>query len=266
MESKKSFGQNFLMDQQVVEDLINAAEIRSENTVLEVGAGTGTVTRALARRAGKVIAVELDRDLIPTLKENLKDFPNVEIVNADILQYIDTLKQTPNPTTFNVVGSIPYQITSPLIHRLLVMKQRPKAIALIVQKEVAEKIVAAPPRATYLSNFVANFGEAKIIKIIKPGSFRPQPKVESAIIRIQIYDKPNVPDHKRLVGILHRGFTQPRKMLKHNFPTELLEKTGIPSHLRPASLSKEDWRNLYRELSQTRERSKSRRGVGTWRY
>jgi len=260
VEPKKSLGQNFLVDQNVVRDLIDAAKIGKKDVVLEVGAGTGTVTKRLAQTAGKVIAVEFDRDLIPALRRNLSSFKNVEILNADILDVnFNDLDH------FKVVGAIPYQITSPLIHKILHSSNRPKSITFVVQKEVAEKIAAAPPDATYLSNFVANFGEARIIKVIKPGAFSPQPKVDSAIIHITLYPKPKVEDTLKLEKFLHHGFVQPRKMLHHRFEDEILVGSKIPPQARAAHLSKEDWHNIYREIVRVRERVKSRRGDGTWR-
>ena len=261
--AKKSLGQNFLVDQRAVQDLVETAGVRKDDAVLEVGAGTGVVTLELAKRGGKIIAVEFDRDLIPTLRENLKEFQNVEIINADILS-LDLIPYTLSPS-FKIVGAIPYQITSPLIHKILHSPHRPKSITFIVQKEVAEKIAAAAPDATYLSNFVANFGEAQVVKTIKPGAFSPQPKVDSAIIHIELYPKPKIGDAVKLEKFLHHGFAQPRKMLHHRFEAGILAGSKIPPQARPAHLSREDWRNLYRELSMTRERSKTRRGDGTWR-
>jgi 16S rRNA (adenine1518-N6/adenine1519-N6)-dimethyltransferase len=262
LQPKKSLGQNFLVDERVADDLIAAAQIEKTDTVIEVGAGTGAVTNRLAQTAGRVIAVEFDRDLIPTLEENLKGFSNVEIINSDILQL-----ETGNLKLekFKVVGAIPYQITSPLVHKILHSPHRPKSITFIVQKEVAEKIAAKAPDATYLSNFVANFGEAQVIKVIKPGAFSPQPKVDSAIIHIELYSEPKIADAVKLEKFLHHGFAQPRKMLHHRFEAGILAGSKIPLQARPAHLSREDWRNLYRELSMTRERSKTRRGDGTWR-
>ncbi|HLD96601.1 MAG TPA: rRNA adenine dimethyltransferase family protein, partial [Patescibacteria group bacterium] len=141
--AKKSLGQNFLVDQRAVQDLVETAGVRKDDAVLEVGAGTGVVTLELAKRGGKIIAVEFDRDLIPTLRENLKEFQNVEIINADILS-LDLIPYTLSPS-FKIVGAIPYQITSPLIHKILHSPHRPKSITFIVQKEVAEKIAAAAP-------------------------------------------------------------------------------------------------------------------------
>jgi 16S rRNA (adenine1518-N6/adenine1519-N6)-dimethyltransferase len=260
MKASKLLGQNFLVDDRVVKDLVATAQIKKSDTILEVGAGTGAVTKRLAQTAGKVTAVEFDQNLIPTLNENLNGFKNIEIINADVLD----LDFNEYPVT-KIVGSIPYQITSPLIHKILHSQIRPKSITFIVQKEVAEKIAARPPAATYLSNFVANFGEAHLIKVIKPGAFSPPPKVDSAIIQIELYPQPKIEDTRELEKFLHHGFAQPRKMLHHRFEAGILAGSKILPQARPAHLSKEDWRNLYRELSMMRERSKTRRGDGTWR-
>jgi len=261
LRPKRSLGQNFLVDKSVVEDLVKSSQVKKTDTVLEVGAGTGAVTKNLARLAGKVIAVEFDSDLIPTLKTHLRGIKNVEVVNADVLD----LDPEYFRSSSKIVGAIPYQITSPLIHKILHSQFRPKSITFIVQKEVAEKIAATPPDATYLSNFVANFGEARIIKVIKPGAFSPQPKVDSAIIHITLYPKPKVEDTLKLEKFLHHGFVQPRKMLHHRFEDEILVGSKIPPQARAAHLSKEDWHNIYREIVRVRERVKSRRGDGTWR-
>lgn len=253
MKPKKELGQNFLVDQHVISETIKAAEIDKEDVILEVGAGTGALTRPVAERAGKVIAVEIDKDLIPELQKNLKGLGNVEIINVDFLnflndqyQYINILKREP----FKVVGSIPYQITSPLIHQLLKLKTRPELITIVVQKEVAEKIVAQPPNATYLSNFAGNFGQAKILRIIKPNAFRPQPKVDSALLHITPHPDPLVPDIERFEKFLHRGFAQPRKMLNKRFPKELLQKIGIDPQHRPQTLSFEEWVKLFKAVKE----------------
>ena len=268
LKPKKELGQNFLVDQGVVADLIKAADIKEDDVVLEVGAGGGIITRPLAEKARRVIAVEIDKDLIPQLISTLSDFPGVEIVRDDILKLeIGNLQLE----TFKTIGSIPYQITSPLIHKLLKLKKRPKSITIIVQKEVAEKIVAKPPKASYLSNFVANFGRAEIIRTIKPNAFRPPPKVDSAILHIPLYPTPFValakgakpyseckrgrmllseakgsctPDPK-FESFLHHGFASPRKMLNKRFPAETLKKLGIDPQRRPQTLSFEEWVKLF---------------------
>lgn len=241
---KKSLGQNFLVDQRVVHDLVAAAEIGPEDVILEPGAGTGTVTKELAKRAGKVLAVEIDKELIPILKKNLRAFTNVEIVNTDVLKLLTFNFEL---LTFKVVGSIPYQITSPLIHKLLMSTPPPQVICMVIQKEVAQKIVATPPRATYLSNFVQAFAKAEIVRWIKPGAFRPQPTVDSAIIKITADRPPSesaglLP--QKFSKFLHRGFAHPRKMLNKIFPPEKLKAAGIRPQARAQELRLEDWITL----------------------
>jgi len=256
VRAKRVLGQNFLVDQRVVEGLIEAAKVENSDLVLEVGAGTGVVTRPLSERAGRVVAVEIDKDLIPRLQANTRDLQNVEIFNEDILLF-DIRHHcaiVPN-ANFKVIGSIPYQITSPLVHKLLKEEPRPASITIIVQKEVAEKIVATSPNATYLSNFVANFGQAGIIRAIKPDAFRPQPKVDSAILRISPNPAPYPPsgalakggtrEIERFEKFLHHGFAQPRKMLNKRFPTETLQRLGIDPRRRPQSLTFGEWIKLY---------------------
>ncbi|HEB13784.1 MAG TPA: ribosomal RNA small subunit methyltransferase A [candidate division WWE3 bacterium] len=256
---KKSLGQNFLADEQVAKDLTEAAEIKKSDTVLEVGAGTGVLTKFLAQKAKKVIAVEIDPDLIHHLKKNLENLSNVEIVNTDILT-LDISEFSPS----KIVGSIPYQITSPLIHKILHSQDRPKSITFVVQKEVAEKICAKSPKATYLSVFVENFGKAQIIRTIKPSAFTPPPKVDSAILHIDLFAKPKIEDTYKVEKLLHHGFRQQRKMIKHRFPAEVLKDSQIPPHQRPANLTKEDWHRIYRTIGATREKRKTRRGGGVW--
>lgn len=256
---KKSLGQNFLADEQVAKDLIEGASIKESDTVLEVGAGTGILTKFLAQRAKHVIAVEIDPDLVPQLKKNLRGFSNVEVINADILT-LDISQYQPT----KIVGSIPYQITSPLIHKILHSKTRPKSSTFIVQKEVAEKICANPPKATYLSIFVKNFGKAQSIRTIKPESFNPPPTVDSAILHMDFHDKPRIKDTYELERFLHHGFQQQRKMIKHRFPIEVLKESQIPHHKRPANLTKEDWHRLYKTIGAAREKRKTRRGGGVW--
>ena len=255
MKLKKELGQNFLVDQRIISDTIKSARISANDVVVEVGAGTGALTRPLAERARKVIAVEIDKDLIPDLQTNLEGLENVEIINEDILK-LDTSHYL-LATNFKIVGSIPYQITSPLIHKLLKETPRPKSITIIVQKEVGEKIVAKPPQATYLSNFVANFGQAKILRTIKPNAFRPQPSVDSALLHITIHHKPLTIEPERLSAFLHHGFAQPRKMLNKRFPAETLQKLGIDPKRRPQTLSFEEWIKLFISWKTSKARSET---------
>ena len=240
-------GQSFLVDQRVVRDLVEAVEPTRPDLVLEVGAGTGTVTKELANQAGKVLAVEFDHDLIPILRENLKSFDNVEIINKDILAY-----RIPHTASrLKIVGSIPYQITSPLIHKLIETEEWLVA-ALLIQKEVAEKITARPPKATYLSNFISAFANVNIVRNISKTAFKPQPKVDGTIIKIKRSSKPYTIDPKPFSDFLHRGFSHPRKMLKNIFPEERLKNAGIDPQARAQELTLTNWLGLF-ELEDVRE-------------
>ncbi|MBM4402601.1 MAG: 16S rRNA (adenine(1518)-N(6)/adenine(1519)-N(6))-dimethyltransferase, partial [Candidatus Cloacimonetes bacterium] len=178
LSPQKKLGQHFLIDKRVLQKLLAAAGVSSSNIVAEVGAGVGTITVELAKRAEKVYAVEIDKNLIPILKSQINDFKNVNIINTDILHLlqgwslrnhnlrekaIQQVLQGWSLQDLKIIGAIPYQITSPLIHHLLTQENPPCLIAIIVQKEVAEKITAQPPKATYLSNFVSFFGNAEVV-------------------------------------------------------------------------------------------------------
>ncbi len=243
MKSKKELGQNFLTDKKAINEIIKAADIQGDDLVVEVGSGKGALTYPLAKRAKKVVAIEIDKDLIPKLQERVKKLKNIQIINADFLALKSN--QYAPVSNFKIIGSIPYQITSPLIHKLLKEVPRPKSITIIVQKEVAEKITATAPKATYLSNFVANFGKAKIIKTIDPQAFHPQPKVGSALLHIILHPQPHISD-SRFEPFLHHGFSQPRKMLNKQFPSEILQKLKINPQRRPQTLKFKEWVNLYK--------------------
>lgn len=236
---KKHLGQNFLVDRQVLEQFLTAADLEPKNSVLEVGAGLGTITRELAFRVNKVVAIEKDEPLVEFLRESLTEFSNVEIIHGDALKLVG------EKYFDQVLGAIPFKITSPLLHKILLSEKRPKAVTFIVQKEVAQKITAQAPKATYFSNFVNLFGQAKIIGCpIKPASFWPSPKVESAILRIEIKEKPLI-DPQVFSKFLHHGFLHPRKMLKKVFDEDQLRLAGINPTSRPARPTLGDWLKLY---------------------
>lgn len=249
---KKNLGQNFLSSEEVLDQFIAACDLNENDVVVEVGAGMGVITAELAKRVRNVIAFELDSDLIPSLRNLLKlqNLCNVEIRNEDVLKSkststsISTSVSTSTPIS-KIVGAIPYQITSPLLHKIILEFEEKPTIVFIVQKEVAEKITAKPPHATYLSNFVSLYGKAEIVGLpISPLAFYPAPKVESAILKI-------TPDSKfynftilQFSKFLHHGFKNPRKMLNKAFPAEVLKKAGVDPALRPQNLTLEDWMRL----------------------
>ncbi len=247
MKYKKSLGQNFLQDSSVVEALIDAVAINPQDTVIEVGAGSGTVTKLLAKRAKRVVAVEFDAELIPQLEKNLASFDNIKIINLSILD-LPLGESGAN----KIVGAIPYQITSPLIHKIIEENFTGRfleSVGLIVQKEVGEKITAQPLRASYLSNFVQTYASVRLHQIVPPTAFYPVPKVESAIISFHFDKKPSELDPFHWSSFLHRGFAHPRQMLNKAFPTELLQKAGLNPSQRPATLTVEEWQHLFAILN-----------------
>jgi len=245
---KKSLGQNFLIDEDILKIFVAAANLNKEDTVIEVGSGTGIVTRELAKIAKKVFAVEIDQDLLDTLKNNIKTCSNAEIINKDILDVFEKLST--NVSVYKIVGAIPYSITSPLLHTLILAKNAPNSITLITQEEVAEKICTKEPKATYLSNFISLYGYSKIVGRVKPTAFYPSPNVTSAIIHIE---KRAVVDSADLLrkksSFLHKGFSHPRKMLGNILEKGILLKAGIDPTSRAQELSLDKWEILFNNES-----------------
>lgn len=244
---KKRFGQNFLVDEKVVADLVAAAEISDVDIVVEIGAGTGVLTKELAKRAGRVLAFEIDRELIPVLRLELLNYENVKIINQDFLKVSNQQFNHLTIQQFKLVGSIPYQITSPLIHKLLTLESAPALVVLLIQKEVAEKITAKPPKATYLSNIVKLLGEVEIVRTVPKESFWPVPEVDGSLIKLDCSRAPLARplNLKGFQKFLHRGFQQPRKMLRSKFDSEVLKKAGINPTKRAQELEFEDWAQLF---------------------
>lgn len=245
LEPKKRFGQNFLIDEKVVTDLVAAADLVESDTVIEVGAGTGVITKELAKRAGRVIAFEIDRDLIPVLEKNLSGFDNVKIIGGDFLRSSPLHFVTSSSQSYKIVGAIPYQITSPLIHRLLTFEPKPALIVFLIQKEVAEKITAKPPRATYLSNLVKLLGEVGRVRLVPKTAFWPAPKVDGAIIKLKVKSEKLKVDVEKFQDFLHKGFRNPRKMLRTKFDPDVLESAGIDPTRRAQTLEFEEWLKFY---------------------
>jgi 16S rRNA (adenine1518-N6/adenine1519-N6)-dimethyltransferase len=274
LRPKRALGQNFLVNEKVVAEMVAAADLTANDVVVEVGAGTGVLTKELAKKARRVIAFEIDRDLItvqryvpfdyhsgypepvasrqcskrPRVSRKVERVPlnykNVEIVNEDFLKSeIRNLKlEMPE---YKVIGSIPYQITSPLIHKLLTMEPKPTLVVLLIQKEVAEKLTARPPKATYLSNIVQLLGEVEIVRYVPKEAFWPVPEVDGAIIKLKMQSSKFKVDVEAFQKVLRRGFQNPRKMLRKKFAPELLNSVGINPTARAQELTLDDWKKLY---------------------
>ena len=258
----KSLGQNFLVDSDALQRVVEAAEIIPQNDVLEIGPGLGSLTRLLALAARQVVAVELDLALIPVLQETLALFPNVQVVQGDILALDPTrlMLNGPPPDAgwppYQVVANIPYYITSAVIRHLLEASRQPQRMALTVQREVAERICAAPGKMSLLALSVQVYGLPDLVGHIPAGAFYPAPQVDSAVVRIDLYPAPAIP--VPLLPIFFRlakaGFSQKRKNLRNALAggmgwktaqaEALLQSAGIDPRRRAETLSLGEWRQL----------------------
>ncbi|MGL5207404.1 MAG: 16S rRNA (adenine(1518)-N(6)/adenine(1519)-N(6))-dimethyltransferase RsmA [Acidaminococcaceae bacterium] len=226
LRADKRLGQNFLVDEQIVNKIISAAELTAEDTVLEVGPGIGTLTQALAETGAQVVAVELDRRLLPVLAKTLAGYENIEIINEDILQ-LDIRKAVPKEN-FKVVANLPYYITTPIIFNLLEQKLPMERMVAMVQKEVAERMVAKPGGKDYgaLSVAIQYYTEPEIAFLVPPGSFVPPPSVDSAVIVCKRRQEPpvDIVDEKLFFRVVKAAFSVRRKMLSN-----ALKNMGIDS-------------------------------------
>ncbi len=281
----KSRGQNFLKDKNILAKIIDAGELKSSDTVLEIGAGTGVLTAELAKQVKKVVSFEIDKKLIPVLQENLKDFDNVEIFNESILEchpresgdlgksgslWIPACAGMTDAmlTKYKLIANIPYNITSAILEKFLSVERPPELIVLLVQKEVAERVCANPGEMSILSVMAQYYGEPKIIACVPPSAFWPVPKVDSAILKIVINRHPELVsgshemlkqvqhDAVRFFSIVKAGFSQRRKMLKNNLRAlgdekiiaAAMRKAGIGEKARAQELTVEQWVDLAKKF------------------
>ena len=260
----KGLGQNFLIDRGVVKKVVQAAELTQKEIVLEIGPGLGTLTIELAKKAKGVISVEKDSKMIEILRETLKDFKNIEVIQEDIRK-INSKYCMPN-TGYKVIANLPFYLTAPVIRKFLEAENPPKEMVLIVQKEVAQRVYARPPDMNLLAVSVQFYSKPKIISYISKKSFWPQPKVDSAIIKITpLVASKNLAiarffDRALFFKIVKAGFSQPRKQLINNLSKELkiekekikkwLVKNNIQPTQRAETLNLEDWIWLTKESRQ----------------
>lgn len=218
---KKSLGQHFLHDNNILKKIADSAELSKDDLVLEVGTGVGTLTKHLAEKAGQVVTVELDASLIPKAKDNLKAYNNIELINDDILKMNipAAISKYPGFKHRKVVANIPYYITTPLIILLLESKAEFEQITLLIQKEVAERIVSKPGVKAYgsFTIFVNYYAEPKIMFHVPASCFTPRPEVDSVVLRLRKLAKPpvEVKDEKLFFRLVRAAFVQRRKMLKN---------------------------------------------------
>ncbi|MGV8026648.1 MAG: 16S rRNA (adenine(1518)-N(6)/adenine(1519)-N(6))-dimethyltransferase RsmA [Anaerolineaceae bacterium] len=248
---KKDLGQNFLVDSNILTRMVALAEITENSTVLEIGAGLGSLTFFLAQAAKQVTAVEVDKDLLPITRRILTGFSNVTLIAEDILT-ID-LSTLHLPDGYTVVANIPYYITSAIIRKLLTACEKPTRMVLTMQEEVAERICAQAGKLSLLALSVQVFGTPEMLMKIPAGAFYPTPSVDSVTLRINLFPEPAIPQDKldAFFKLNKAGFSQKRKMLRntlssglhlpHDQVETLLEQAGIDPQRRAQTLSITEW-------------------------
>ena len=264
---QKKFGQNFLINTGVLEDIIDAAEVTDEDMVLEIGPGIGTMTQYLCENAGQVIAVEIDTNLIPILKDTLSAYDNVRIINDDILKVdINELaREYNNGRPIKVVANLPYYITTPIIMGLFESHVPIESITVMVQKEVADRMQAGPGTKDYgaLSLAVQYYSKPQIVVNVPPSCFMPQPKVGSTVISLRRHQQPvvQVEDEKLMFKVIRASFNQRRKTLANGLDNygginltkeqiqQSIEELGVPVNIRGEALSLEQFACLSNIIS-----------------
>lgn len=226
----KHRGQNFLVSEEIITRIILEAKIVSDENILEVGPGTGNLTEALLKLGSKVTAVEKDKNLVDLLRTKIQN-NSLKIIEQDILSFDEKSVNQP----YRVIANIPYYLTGKLIQKFLLSPNKPSELILMLQKEVAERIAAEPPKANFLSSFVQFLAKTEVLFKVDKENFWPKPEVDSAIIRITPENTPKSIDLGKYVAFLHNAFKQPRQTLFNN-----LKKTGVGKP--------EDLENIFNKL------------------
>jgi len=262
---RKGLGQHFLVDEEVLGLIVSAAQLTPTDAVMEIGPGLGVLTRELAGQAGRVVAIELDNKLADILRETLASFSNVTIINEDVLK-IDPAallrEQFPPEVSdslgYKVVANLPYYIASPVLRHFLEASVKPQVMVVMVQKEVAEEIVAQPGRMSLLSISVQLYGQPTIIGYVPARCFYPAPEVDSAILRIAVYPEPavEIADKESFFALVRAGFSAPRKQIANSLAqglgvskaeaVSLLAGANIVPQRRAETLTLEEWAQLWR--------------------
>jgi len=272
LKARKGLGQHFLINSGVLQKIIRVSDLSSHDLVIEIGPGIGVLTRELAEQSGYVIAVELDSKMVELLQETLSSFRNFSIINQDILKAepLELIEQekTKFPSfisdfrQYKLVANLPYYITQPIIRHFCEAKLKPQSMVIMVQKEVARNIVARPGDMSILAISVQFFGKPQIIDYVPAGNFYPPPKVDSAILKIDLYPKPllKVTDEASFFKVVRAGFCAARKQIANSLAQgldisksevlSLLEKAEVSPRKRPEDLTLEEWaclEQLFRE-------------------
>ncbi len=260
LRARKSLGQHFLIDETILKTIIEIAELSPEDTIIEVGPGLGVLTIELAQRAGDVIAVELDTKLASLLNRRLSSMSNVRVINADILK-VSPPQLLEGQRSYKVVANLPYYITSPVLRYFVEASPKPSLMVVMVQKEVGEAIVAGPGKMSLLAVSLQVYSKPKVVSYVPAQSFYPPPRVDSVILRFDLFPEPavKVADIDGFFEVVRCGFSSPRKQLHNSLahglgakPGEialLLKKANIAPQRRAETLNLEEWARLYEVLA-----------------
>jgi len=262
MRPHKSFGQNFLIDRSVLRTIVNAAEIDPDDEILEVGAGTGVLTQELARHARHVIAVEVERDMLVLLKETTGNYLNVELVAGNLLCFDPA--QMFGQAAYKLVANLPYYISAPTFRHFLESSNPPRLLIVMVQLEVAQRIIAGPGDLSLLGVSVQFYGQPRIMARVPSQAFYPAPKVDSAVLRVDVHPQaPLSPEERhRFFRVVQAGFSERRKQLHNSLTHSLHHKNehvrswlamaGIDASRRAETLSIEEWLRLWHIIEDAR--------------
>ena len=263
----KGLGQHFLTDERTLERILETASIGKDDVIVEVGSGIGLLTRRMAQRAAYVLAVELDRKMIRILQDSLGRLANVHLITGDILKVVPAAEIARALGTdktaivpYKVVGNLPYYITSAILRHLLTADARPTHLTVMVQHEVAKRIIAQPGKSSLLAMSVQVFGVPTLVLRVPAGAFYPRPKVDSALMSIDVFEQPMVSaeESERFFRVLHAGFGQKRKQLHNSLSHGLrrskagilaaLDEADVDPTRRPQTLNVHEWVRLTRVL------------------
>jgi len=271
LRARKRLGQHFLIDEEVLKFILSAAELAPTDVVMEVGPGLGVLTKELAKKAGWVVAIELDNKLAAMLKQTLVSFKNVAVINENVLdispeallrEQKERFSPVISPSRYKVVANLPYYITSPVLRHFLEASLKPQIMVVMVQKEVAEAIVAEPSDMSVLSISVQFYSQPEIVGYVPARCFYPAPEVDSAILRVTLYAKPavDVTDEESFFGLVRAGFAAPRKQICNSLTQglelpkaevfSLLEKAKITPQRRAETLTLDEWAQLWQVFTQ----------------